>query len=130
MFFYNRTPFHADVFQSYSWSANICGTKKWWLFPPGMYIVYTYLETCVFGFRIISDFTTCNFLFYDKNSTTFKFFASPNFQFCNGKSPVSPKDTHTLSYASKWHSSVLNVYMSHVISLTLNKDYITFHHII
>lgn len=29
------TPFHADVFRSYSWSANICGRKKWLLFPPG-----------------------------------------------------------------------------------------------
>ncbi|KAK6924811.1 Cupin-like domain 8 [Dillenia turbinata] len=25
------TPFHADVFRSYSWSANVCG-KKYWLF--------------------------------------------------------------------------------------------------
>ena len=30
-----RTPFHADVFRSYSWSANICGKKKWIFFPPG-----------------------------------------------------------------------------------------------
>ncbi|XP_072034844.1 2-oxoglutarate and iron-dependent oxygenase JMJD4-like [Amphiura filiformis] len=29
------TPFHADVFRSFSWSANICGRKKWLLFPPG-----------------------------------------------------------------------------------------------
>ncbi|CAI5789204.1 JmjC domain-containing protein [Podarcis lilfordi] len=29
------TPFHADVFRSYSWSANICGKKKWLVFPPG-----------------------------------------------------------------------------------------------
>lgn len=29
------TPFHADVFHSYSWSANICGQKRWLLFPPG-----------------------------------------------------------------------------------------------
>ncbi|XP_040287579.1 2-oxoglutarate and iron-dependent oxygenase JMJD4 isoform X2 [Bufo bufo] len=29
------TPFHADVFRSYSWSANICGRKKWLLLPPG-----------------------------------------------------------------------------------------------
>lgn len=34
-FFSNRTPFHADVFRSYSWSANICGRKKWLLYPPG-----------------------------------------------------------------------------------------------
>ncbi|CAN7937524.1 unnamed protein product, partial [Ixodes hexagonus] len=29
------TPFHADVFRSYSWSANVCGRKLWHLFPPG-----------------------------------------------------------------------------------------------
>ncbi|XP_038611721.1 2-oxoglutarate and iron-dependent oxygenase JMJD4 isoform X2 [Tachyglossus aculeatus] len=29
------TPFHADVFHSYSWSANVCGRKRWLLFPPG-----------------------------------------------------------------------------------------------
>lgn len=29
------TPFHADVFTSYSWSVNICGEKKWLIFPPG-----------------------------------------------------------------------------------------------
>nr|XP_039264175.1 2-oxoglutarate and iron-dependent oxygenase JMJD4-like [Styela clava] len=29
------TPFHADVYRSFSWSANICGIKKWLLFPPG-----------------------------------------------------------------------------------------------
>ncbi|KAG9284137.1 hypothetical protein G9A89_022911 [Geosiphon pyriformis] len=28
------TPFHCDVYRSYSWSANICGIKKWTLFPP------------------------------------------------------------------------------------------------
>uniref|UniRef100_A0A8C0UIC4 Jumonji domain-containing protein 4 n=1 Tax=Cyanistes caeruleus TaxID=156563 RepID=A0A8C0UIC4_CYACU len=30
-----RTPFHADVFRSYSWSANVCGRKRWLLYPPG-----------------------------------------------------------------------------------------------
>ncbi|XP_078739243.1 2-oxoglutarate and iron-dependent oxygenase JMJD4 [Lampetra fluviatilis] len=29
------TPFHADVFRSYSWSANVCGRKLWLLYPPG-----------------------------------------------------------------------------------------------
>lgn len=29
------TPFHADVFRSFSWSANICGLKKWIFYPPG-----------------------------------------------------------------------------------------------
>lgn len=35
LFVITRTPFHADVFRSYSWSANICGRKKWLLYPPG-----------------------------------------------------------------------------------------------
>ncbi|EEB17430.1 conserved hypothetical protein [Pediculus humanus corporis] len=29
------TPFHVDVFTSYSWSINITGKKRWILFPPG-----------------------------------------------------------------------------------------------
>ena len=29
------TPFHSDVFGSYSWSANIIGEKEWIFFPPG-----------------------------------------------------------------------------------------------
>lgn len=29
------TPFHADVFRSYSWSTNICGRKRWVFYPPG-----------------------------------------------------------------------------------------------
>ncbi|KAM7273688.1 hypothetical protein ACFE04_028352 [Oxalis oulophora] len=28
------TPLHADVFRSYSWSANVCGKKKWVFLPP------------------------------------------------------------------------------------------------
>lgn len=28
------TPLHADVFRSYSWSANICGRKIWFFLPP------------------------------------------------------------------------------------------------
>ncbi|KAH0704815.1 jmjC domain-containing protein 4 isoform X1 [Solanum tuberosum] len=28
------TPLHADVFRSYSWSANVCGKKQWYFLPP------------------------------------------------------------------------------------------------
>lgn len=31
----NRTPFHADVFGSFSWSTNVAGRKEWLLLPPG-----------------------------------------------------------------------------------------------
>lgn len=30
-----RTPFHSDVFGSFSWSSNIYGRKHWFLLPPG-----------------------------------------------------------------------------------------------
>ncbi|XP_044750325.1 2-oxoglutarate and iron-dependent oxygenase JMJD4 [Coccinella septempunctata] len=29
------TPLHKDVMDTFSWSVNICGLKKWILFPPG-----------------------------------------------------------------------------------------------
>lgn len=29
------TPFHVDVFQSFSWSVNIIGRKFWYILPPG-----------------------------------------------------------------------------------------------
>jgi hypothetical protein len=29
------TSFHSDVFNSYSWSANICGKKRWYMLPEG-----------------------------------------------------------------------------------------------
>ncbi|KAI9223922.1 hypothetical protein BC828DRAFT_374808 [Blastocladiella britannica] len=35
------TPFHADVMRSYSWSANVCGRKRWLLFPPGQEHLFT-----------------------------------------------------------------------------------------
>ncbi|KAL4584910.1 hypothetical protein LXL04_009521 [Taraxacum kok-saghyz] len=31
------TPFHADVFRSYSWSANVCGKKKWYFLSPSQH---------------------------------------------------------------------------------------------
>lgn len=30
-----RTPFHRDVFGSYSWSSNVIGRKHWLMLPPG-----------------------------------------------------------------------------------------------
>lgn len=28
------TPLHRDVYCSYSWSTNVCGRKRWWMYPP------------------------------------------------------------------------------------------------
>lgn len=30
----SSTPLHSDVLRSFSWSANLCGVKRWRLFPP------------------------------------------------------------------------------------------------
>ncbi|KAJ1975519.1 hypothetical protein H4R33_006635 [Dimargaris cristalligena] len=35
------TPFHTDVFRSYSWSTNICGIKLWTMYPPGQESTFT-----------------------------------------------------------------------------------------
>ncbi|KAJ1812918.1 hypothetical protein LPJ56_003651 [Coemansia sp. RSA 2599] len=35
------TPFHEDVYRSYSWSANICGRKRWIMVPPGQSHLFT-----------------------------------------------------------------------------------------
>ncbi|KAJ2900389.1 hypothetical protein IWW38_000556 [Coemansia aciculifera] len=35
------TAFHEDVFRSYSWSANICGSKQWILVPPEQNDLFT-----------------------------------------------------------------------------------------
>lgn len=48
-----RTPFHADVFRSFSWSANICGRKKWIFYPPGEYYEdISVIQTCTVHSKI------------------------------------------------------------------------------
>ena len=61
------TPLHADVLNSYSWSTNICGRKRWHMVPSE----YTHLLYDVFGRRLAAhmnadhddyignDFGTC-----------------------------------------------------------------------
>jgi hypothetical protein len=45
------TRLHADVLQSYSWSTNVCGVKRWYLIPPE----YTHLLYDVFAQQLASD---------------------------------------------------------------------------
>jgi hypothetical protein len=47
-----RTHLHADVLGSYSWSTNVCGTKKWRFLAPQN----TYLVRDVFGRKLASEF--------------------------------------------------------------------------
>lgn len=45
------TPFHADVFRSYSWSANVCGKKRWlFLSPSQSHLVFDRnMKSCVYN---------------------------------------------------------------------------------
>jgi hypothetical protein len=47
------TPLHRDVYCSYSWSTNVCGRKRWWLFPPAQtrYLFIKGRNTCVYDVR-------------------------------------------------------------------------------
>ncbi|KAJ0049308.1 hypothetical protein Pint_15500 [Pistacia integerrima] len=55
------TPLHADVFRSYSWSANVCGKKKWIFLPPSQcHLVFDRnLKNCVYD--IFDDVSETNF---------------------------------------------------------------------
>ncbi|KAI8360412.1 hypothetical protein B0O80DRAFT_371117, partial [Mortierella sp. GBAus27b] len=60
------TPFHADVYRSYSWSANICGIKKWTLFPPNQEHLFSdHLGNTVYD---IENVDTASFPDFDKAS--------------------------------------------------------------
>ncbi|KAJ6970552.1 arginine-specific demethylase JMJ20 isoform X2 [Populus alba] len=55
------TPLHADVFRSYSWSANVCGKKKWLFLPPSQcHLVFDRgFKSCVYN--IFDDVSETNF---------------------------------------------------------------------
>lgn len=55
------TPLHADVFRSYSWSANVCGKKKWlFLSPSQCHLVFDRnLRGCVYN--IFDDVSETDF---------------------------------------------------------------------
>ncbi|KAJ6688212.1 2-OXOGLUTARATE AND IRON-DEPENDENT OXYGENASE JMJD4 [Salix koriyanagi] len=55
------TPLHADVFRSYSWSANVCGKKKWLFLPPSQcHLVFDRgCKNCVYD--IFEDVSETNF---------------------------------------------------------------------
>ncbi|KAM5157629.1 2-oxoglutarate and iron-dependent oxygenase JMJD4 isoform 1-T3 [Mantella aurantiaca] len=89
------TPFHADVFRSYSWSANICGRKKWLLFPPGL---EEHLRDCHGN------------LPYDVTSPTLQDPKRyPNYQKCGPPIEVTQEAGEIIFVPSGWHHQVYNV---------------------
>ncbi|XLR42555.1 hypothetical protein S83_027215 [Arachis hypogaea] len=52
------TPLHADVFRSYSWSANVCGKKRWLFLDPSQHhlVFDRNMKNCVYNiFDEVSD---------------------------------------------------------------------------
>ncbi|CAO3614747.1 unnamed protein product [Cunninghamella blakesleeana] len=85
------TPFHADVFRSYSWSSNICGVKKWTLFPPNQEDFYKdKLGNMVYDIRNV-------------DSNQFQQFSKAK------KLVLYQKDGETVFVPSGWYHQVENI---------------------
>ncbi|XP_072905021.1 2-oxoglutarate and iron-dependent oxygenase JMJD4 [Hemitrygon akajei] len=89
------TPFHADVFRSYSWSANICGRKKWLLFTPGQ---EEHLRDC--SGNLVYDAQSP--ILQDKN-------LYPNYSQCCQPIEVVQEAGEVIFIPSGWHHQVYNL---------------------
>ncbi|XP_020620520.1 jmjC domain-containing protein 4-like isoform X2 [Orbicella faveolata] len=89
------TPFHADVFRSYSWSANICGCKKWLIYPPGQ---EKYL-TDRLG-NLVYDITS------DDMNDRHQF---PDFEKASKPITVIQREGEVIFVPSGWHHQVINL---------------------
>ncbi|XP_072116150.1 2-oxoglutarate and iron-dependent oxygenase JMJD4 isoform X2 [Mobula birostris] len=89
------TPFHADVFRSYSWSANICGRKKWLLFSPGQ---EEHLRDC--SGNLVYDAESP--ILQDKN-------LYPNYSQCCQPIEVVQEAGEVIFIPSGWHHQVYNL---------------------
>ncbi|XP_066208887.1 2-oxoglutarate and iron-dependent oxygenase JMJD4 isoform X3 [Saccopteryx leptura] len=91
----HRSPFHADIFRSFSWSVNICGRKKWLLFPPGQEEA---LRDCHGGLPY--DVTAPEF--WDSHQ-------HPMLEHCNPPLEVTQEAGEMLFVPSGWHHQVHNL---------------------
>ncbi|CAA0411655.1 unnamed protein product [Arabidopsis thaliana] len=87
------TPLHADVFRSYSWSANVCGKKRWlFLPPPQSHLVYDrYMKNCVYD------------IFEEVNETKFPGFKKTTWLEC------IQEPGEIIFVPSGWHHQVYNL---------------------
>ncbi|KAL7634103.1 UNVERIFIED_CONTAM: hypothetical protein RMT77_015431 [Armadillidium vulgare] len=89
------TPFHADVFRSFSWSSNICGRKRWLFFPPSE-----------------SDFLKDKYgeYVYDVNSQSLKDVSLyPNAHLSEGGIEIIQERGETVFVPSNWFHQVWNL---------------------
>jgi hypothetical protein len=102
------TPLHADVFRSYSWSANVCGKKRWlFLPPPQSHLVYDrYMKNCVYD------------IFEEVNETKFPGFKKTTWLEC------IQEPGEIIFVPSGWHHQVYNLVslFSHPLSLYIQQQ--------
>lgn len=92
------TVLHADVLQSFSWSTNVCGKKRWFLIPPE----YTYLLYDCFGKKLASH------LHADVDDGMKSFF--PGLQEARRHAVrVDQEAGETIFVPSKWYHTVENL---------------------
>ncbi|EFH42791.1 hypothetical protein ARALYDRAFT_332532 [Arabidopsis lyrata subsp. lyrata] len=89
------TPLHADVFRSYSWSANVCGKKRWLFLPPlQSHLVYdrqVYMKNCIYD------------IFEEVNETKFPGFKKTTWLEC------IQEPGEIIFVPSGWHHQVYNL---------------------
>ncbi|GFP90741.1 jmjc domain-containing protein 4 [Phtheirospermum japonicum] len=63
------TPLHADVFRSYSWSANVCGRKQWYFLTPSQHhlVFDRYMKSSVYD--IFEDVCESKYPGFEKEDT-------------------------------------------------------------
>ena len=88
------TRLHADVLRSYSWSANVCGVKRWYLIPPK----YTYLLYDVFCQHLASHLQCTDATLYPGLSRARTF-----------ATEIIQQAGETIFVPSGWHHSVENL---------------------
>jgi len=94
------TRLHADVLQSYSWSANVVGTKRWYLLPPQ----YTYLLYDVFGQRLAPHFHSDTELEFELLNMFPGLKEARKHAYC-----VVQRTGETIFVPSGWHHTVENL---------------------
>ena len=95
------TPFHSDVFGSFSWSANIVGEKEWIFFPPGFekFLVDASTQELIYN---ICDIIPSGGDFFKKQSFIHKGNEITYYK-------VLQKPNEIIFVPSLWHHQVKNV---------------------
>ena len=91
-----NTKLHCDIINSYSWSTNVCGKKKWMLLPP---------EQSIWLFDVFGQKTANWFACQEEQGKAWRF---PSLQRCS-PIEVMQSEGETIFVPSGWYHTVENV---------------------